>query len=355
LRVRWFAAAKARLAARIRRREGRARALTFAESLAAGAIAGVVNNLCTIPFDVVEAERRAASRRKRENKKGAAPEPPSAALSRLTASLADRADIARRIAARRGVTSLWRGAGASCVLVLGPAANFAAFDRLKRAFLSLAFSSDGGSRAAAAPRATRSYLGFVEAFVLGVAAKAFAIALATPVTRAAVIARAAERSRAARNFPVGGEGRSGTNDARATRREETRRRRPVDATRGGDDDDADEGIGASGGLGEDGEGAPRGEGEDRSEEDASDASDFPSASFSFSFAARVRLWSEAVWRATREGGVGSLWAGAGGARFARSAFAAAVMFAVRERLDAAVGGGDGDERGGAGERCVKKY
>ena len=79
LLLRWFAAAKARLAARIRRREGRARALTFAESLAAGAIAGVVNNLCTIPFDVVEAERRAASRRKREQKKWNSP---SAALRR---------------------------------------------------------------------------------------------------------------------------------------------------------------------------------------------------------------------------------------------------------------------------------
>ena len=332
LLLRWFAAAKARLAARIRRREGRARALTFAESLAAGAIAGVVNNLCTIPFDVVEAERRAASRRKMENKKnGTAPPPPSAALSRLAASLADRADIARRIAARRGVASLWRGAGASCVLVLGPAANFAAFDRLKRACLSLASSSDGESRAAAAPRATRSHLGFVEAFVLGAAAKAFAIALATPVTRAAVIARAAERGRAARTVD------SGTNVN--TRREETRRRRPVDATRGGDDEDVGEGSGASGVVGEDGDGAPRGEGEDRSEEDASDPSDPSSASFSF--AARVRLWSEAVSRATREGGVGSLWAGAGGARFARSAFAAAVMFAVRERLDAAVGGGGG--------------
>ena len=331
LLLRWFAAAKARLAARIRRREGRARALTFAESLAAGAIAGVVNNLCTIPFDVVEAERRAASRRKREEKKnGTAPPPPSAALSRLAASLAERADIARRIAARRGVASLWRGAGASCVLVLGPAANFAAFDRLKRAFLSLASSSDGGSRAAAAQE-TRPHLGFVEAFVLGAAAKAFAIALATPVTRAAVIARAAERGRAARTVD------SGTNVN--TRREETRRRRPVDATRGGDDEDVGEGSGASGGLGEDGDGAPRGEGEDRSEEDASDPSDPSSASFSF--AARVRLWSEAVSRATREGGVGSLWAGAGGARFARSAFAAAVMFAVRERLDAAVGGGGG--------------
>lgn len=332
LLLRWFAAAKARLAARIRRREGRARALTFAESLAAGAIAGVVNNLCTIPFDVVEAERRAASRRKMENKKnGTAPPPPSAALSRLAASLADRADIARRIAARRGVASLWRGAGASCVLVLGPAANFAAFDRLKRAFLSLASSSDGGSRAAAAQE-TRSHLGFVEAFVLGAAAKAFAIALATPVTRAAVIARAAERGRAART--VGGERRSATTrNVTNASREETRRRRPVD------DDDADEGSGASGGVGEDGDGAPRGEGEDRSEEDASDPSDPSSASFSF--AARVRLWSEAVSRATREGGVGSLWAGAGGARFARSAFAAAVMFAVRERLDAAVGGGGG--------------
>jgi hypothetical protein len=331
LLLRWFAAAKARLAARIRRREGRARALTFAESLAAGAIAGVVNNLCTIPFDVVEAERRAASRRKREKKNGIAPEPPSAALSRLAASLADRADIARRIAARRGVASLWRGAGASCVLVLGPAANFAAFDRLKRAFLSLASSSGGGSRAAAAQE-TRSHLGFVEAFVLGAAAKAFAIALATPVTRAAVIARAAERGRAART--VGGERRSATTrNVTNASREETRRRRPVD------DDDADEGSGASGGVGEDGDGAPRGEGEDRSEEDASDPSDPSSASFSF--AARVRLWSEAVSRATREGGVGSLWAGAGGARFARSAFAAAVMFAVRERLDAAVGGGGG--------------
>ena len=331
LLLRWFAAAKARLAARIRRREGRARALTFAESLAAGAIAGVVNNLCTIPFDVVEAERRAASRRKREKKNGIATEPPSAALSRLAASLADRADIARRIAARRGVASLWRGAGASCVLVLGPAANFAAFDRLKRAFLSLASSSDGGSRAAAAPRATRSHLGFVEAFVLGAAAKAFAIALATPVTRAAVIARAAERGRAARTVD------SGTNVN--VSREETRRRRPVDATHGGDDEDVGEGSGASGGLGEDGDGAPRGEGEYRSEEDASDPSD-PSSAL-FSFAARVRLWSEAVSRATREGGVGSLWAGAGGARFARSAFAAAVMFAVRERLDAAGGGGGG--------------
>ena len=199
----------------------------------------------------------------------------------------------------------------------------------KRAFCRSS-SSDSGSRAAAAQE-TRPHLGFVEAFVLGAAAKAFAIALATPVTRAAVIARAAERGRAARTVD------SGTNVN--TRREETRRRRPVDATRGGDDEDVGEGSGASGGLGEDGDGAPRGEGEDRSEEDASDPSDPSSASFSF--AARVRLWSEAVSRATREGGVGSLWAGAGGARFARSAFAAAVMFAVRERLDAAVGGGGG--------------
>ena len=35
------------------RKEGRARPLTITEGLVTGAIAGVMNNACTIPFDVV--------------------------------------------------------------------------------------------------------------------------------------------------------------------------------------------------------------------------------------------------------------------------------------------------------------
>ena len=35
------------------RKEGRARPLTITEGMVTGAIAGVINNACTIPFDVV--------------------------------------------------------------------------------------------------------------------------------------------------------------------------------------------------------------------------------------------------------------------------------------------------------------
>ena len=76
--------AAARLAARIRRREGRARALTFAESLAAGAIAGVVNNLCTIPFDVagLAARRPRPEERRTKMEQPLRPPPPSRASPR---------------------------------------------------------------------------------------------------------------------------------------------------------------------------------------------------------------------------------------------------------------------------------
>ena len=131
----------ARLAARIRRRAPagpRASPSPRAESRRRDR--GRREQPVHLPFDVRASRRaRERSRRKRERKKKMEqplrrPPPPSRASPRPSPSA--RTCAPHR--ARRGVASLWRGAGTHRASVLGPAANFAAFDRLKRAFLSLA-------------------------------------------------------------------------------------------------------------------------------------------------------------------------------------------------------------------------
>ena len=91
-------------------REGRARALTFAESLAAGAIAGVVNNLCTIPFDVVATNHQISGLDRESKKKGSNNKKQSATQGLVS--------TAREVYAKGGVPAFWAGLGPSCLLVV---------------------------------------------------------------------------------------------------------------------------------------------------------------------------------------------------------------------------------------------
>ena len=117
--VRCLELAKSKLREQIRRNEKTERPLSVAQDLAAGAISGVVNNFCTLPFDVVATNNQV--RNFRHNKRG---------------FYAQYVDTAKLVRETGGITSFWRGLLPSCLLVVNPAVNFALFEQLKVIYVS---------------------------------------------------------------------------------------------------------------------------------------------------------------------------------------------------------------------------
>ena len=266
----WFASVKSAVAARVQRREGRARPLTILESLLAGAVAGVINNACTIPFDVVATNRQIAS----------------ASTSREASTRsASRAylDTIRDVRAKGGLRAFWSGMAPSCLLVVNPAVNFAAFDRLKMTYnrAKARARARGGSRVATSDiDAATTPLGPLEAFLIGAASKAIATTITFPLIRAKVLMM--RRAGSSRDRDSGSRSKS---NAKSRARENQ-------------DEDEDE------------------DGDVRARANAF-----------------FEVWGDIV----RAEGVAGLYRGLG-VQLSRSAVAAAIMFAARERLDAATAG-----------------
>ena len=92
---------------------------------------------------------------------------------------------AREVYAKGGAPAFWAGLGPSCLLVVNPAINFAAFDRLKLLY-NRGFKGGKGRKLTANEAANMS-LGPLEAFFIGAASKAIATSITFPLIRAKVL------------------------------------------------------------------------------------------------------------------------------------------------------------------------
>jgi len=140
-----------------------------AEDLAAGALSGLVNNFCTLPFDVVATNNQV--RNFRHNKRG---------------FYAQYADTAKLVRETGGIMSFWRGLLPSCLLVVNPAVNFALFEQLKVIYVSSVLSKNV-SRGKLPKNATAHKLSALEAFLIGATSKAVATTIAYPLIRAKIL------------------------------------------------------------------------------------------------------------------------------------------------------------------------
>tara|TARA_B100000405_G_scaffold219952_1_gene156007 strand:- start:260 stop:1123 length:864 start_codon:yes stop_codon:yes gene_type:complete len=170
----------------VTRKEGRARPLTITEGLVTGAIAGVMNNACTIPFDVVATNHQISGldRNKKNGGKGN--------THKKESTIQGLVSTAREVYAKGGVPAFWAGLGPSCLLVVNPAINFAAFDRLKLLY-NRSFKGGKGRKLTANEAANMS-LGPLEAFFIGAVSKAIATSITFPLIRAKVLMMSAEKN-----------------------------------------------------------------------------------------------------------------------------------------------------------------
>lgn len=186
--------------ARVAKREGRARPLSIGEGLVAGAVAGIINNACTIPFDVV-ATNHQVSGLDRKDEHG-----------RADSSIVT---TAKEVYRTGGIGAFWSGMAPSCMLVINPAINFAVFDRLK-IFYNKSFKAPrrGGARAKlTSAEAAAMSLGPFEAFLLGATAKALATSITFPLIRAKVLMMQADKKKT-KKAPTTKDGERGAEETR---------------------------------------------------------------------------------------------------------------------------------------------
>ena len=275
------------------RKEGRARPLTITEGLVTGAIAGVINNACTIPFDVVATNHQISGldRNKKNGGKGN--------THKKESTIQGLVSTAREVYAKGGVPAFWAGLGPSCLLVVNPAINFAAFDRLKLLY-NRSFKGGKGRKLTANEAANMS-LGPLEAFFIGAVSKAIATSITFPLIRAKVLMMSAEK-----------------NDKEI-------------ASKKGKKDDGRKSPGRT----------------DRRGRSPSPGKDLPSSKPDSELHRRIGALTEKVRArlefvevlndAIKAEGIGGLYKGLG-VQLSRSAVAAAIMFMTREQLDALTAG-----------------
>ena len=275
------------------RKEGRARPLTITEGLVTGAIAGVMNNACTIPFDVVATNHQISGLdlNKKNGGKGN--------THKKESTIQGLVSTAREVYAKGGVPAFWAGLGPSCLLVVNPAINFAAFDRLKLLY-NRSFKGGKGRKLTANEAANMS-LGPLEAFFIGAVSKAIATSITFPLIRAKVLMMSAEK-----------------NDKEIARKK-------------GKKDDGRKSPGRT----------------DRRGRSPSPGKDLPSSKPDSELHRRIGALTEKVKArlefvevlndAIKAEGIGGLYKGLG-VQLSRSAVAAAIMFMTREQLDALTAG-----------------
>ena len=239
-----------------------------------GAVAGIINNACTIPFDVVATNHQVSGLDRKNKETG------EADTSIFT--------TAKEVWRKGGLSAFWGGMAPSCMLVINPAINFAAFDRLKLVY-NRTFKSGGGKRRLSSAEAAAMSLGPLEAFFLGAASKAIATSITFPLIRAKVLMMQADNKK----------------KKKKTKTKTTRK--------GGGTSGAGGGTGGR-------KGAPA---EEEEEEE-----DMKRQGMAF-----VEMLRDAI----NAEGIGGLYKGLG-VQLSRSAVAAAIMFMTREQLDALTAG-----------------
>ena len=269
---------------------GRARPLTITEGLVTGAIAGVINNACTIPFDVVATNHQISGldRNKKNGGKG---------NHKKESTIQGLVSTAREVYAKGGVPAFWAGLGPSCLLVVNPAINFAAFDRLKLLY-NRSFKGGKGRKLTANEAANMS-LGPLEAFFIGAVSKAIATSITFPLIRAKVLMMSADKGKQreegeqeGRRAQVPGQDRSSRSIALA------------------------------------GQGPPKSKPDSELHERIGALTEKVRARLEF-----VDVLNDAI----KAEGIGGLYKGLG-VQLSRSAVAAAIMFMTREQLDALTAG-----------------
>ena len=272
------------------RKEGRARPLTITEGLVTGAIAGVMNNACTIPFDVVATNHQISGLdlNKKNGGKGN--------THKKESTIQGLVSTAREVYAKGGVPAFWAGLGPSCLLVVNPAINFAAFDRLKLLY-NRGFKGGKGRKLTANEAANMS-LGPLEAFFIGAASKAIATSITFPLIRAKVLMMSTDKE----------------NNAKKGNKKDDGRKSPGRTDR----------RGRSPSPGKD---LPKSKPEELHERIGA-----------LTEKVRARLeFVDVLNDAIKAEGIGGLYKGLG-VQLSRSAVAAAIMFMTREQLDALTAG-----------------
>lgn len=154
-------------------------------------MAGIINNACTIPFDVVATNHQISGLDRKKKDSG------KADTSIVT--------TAREVWSKGGIGAFWSGLAPSCLLVINPAINFSAFDRLKLLY-NKAFKAPkgGGARARlTSVEAAAMPLGPLEAFLLGAVSKAIATSITFPLIRAKVLMMQAGNKKSKKKTPDG--------------------------------------------------------------------------------------------------------------------------------------------------------
>lgn len=278
------------------RKEGRTRPLTITEGLVTGAIAGVINNACTIPFDVVATNHQISGldRAKRGDKNG------GKGNHKKESTIQGLMSTAREVYAKGGLPAFWAGLGPSCLLVVNPAINFAAFDRLKLLY-NRGFKGGKGRKLTANEAANMS-LGPLEAFFIGAASKAIATSITFPLIRAKVLMMSADN-----NKENGDKKKKGKKDdgRKSPGRTDRRGRSPSP-----------------------GKDLPKSKPESELHERIGALTEKVRARLEF-----VDVLNDAI----KAEGIGGLYKGLG-VQLSRSAVAAAIMFMTREQLDALTAG-----------------
>ena len=207
---------------------------------------------------------------------------------------------AREVYAKGGAPAFWAGLGPSCLLVVNPAINFAAFDRLKLLY-NRGFKGGKGRKLTANEAANLS-LGPLEAFFIGAASKAIATSITFPLIRAKVLMMSADKENAKKGKK--------------------------------DNNKKDDGRKSPGRT-------------DRRGRSPSPGKDLPSSKPDSELHRRMGALTEKVRArlefidvlndAIKAEGIGGLYKGLG-VQLSRSAVAAAIMFMTREQLDALTAG-----------------
>ena len=291
---RWYSSLKTYAQNRVTRKEGRARPLTITEGLVTGAIAGVINNACTIPFDVVATNHQISGldRAKRGDKKG------GKGNHKKESTIQGLMSTAREVYAKGGLPAFWAGLGPSCLLVVNPAINFAAFDRLKLLY-NRGFKGGKGRKLTANEAANMS-LGPLEAFFIGAASKAIATSITFPLIRAKVLMMSADKE----------------NNAKKGNKKDDGRKSPGRTDRRGRSPSPGKDLPSS----------------------KPDGLELHRRIGALTEKVRARLeFVEVLNDAIKAEGIGGLYKGLG-VQLSRSAVAAAIMFMTREQLDALTAG-----------------
>lgn len=138
-------------------------------------MAGVINNVCTMPLDVVATNAQVREVKKiKDNSHSRNKSNGNTQKGWIAAT--------KHVYETRGAFGFWSGLGPSCLLAVNPAINYAVYDRLK-----LLYNRGSRKSSLSVVEASNKPLRPLEAFFIGAASKAMATTLTFPLIRAKIL------------------------------------------------------------------------------------------------------------------------------------------------------------------------